>query len=433
MPTSTSLEQIQALYVAYYGRPGDPGGLDYWATRLDANGGDLKAMTNAFGQSQEYLARFGGMDDAQRIETLYGQLFGRAADDEGRDYYVGVLARGEKSLAEIALTVANAAQGGDRAVLDARVAAADEFTATLSTPEAVAAYSTASGLAGAQAQLAAITAESLPSPGVSVPGPADGIDGLPGFPEASGQAVTLDAGGWLRLENGADISEMSLAGVNYLSIADAASVAMTPDQLAVFESIGAGRSGTPGHETIFFTQGGTVDLTDDDVSYNYVEEYRLSDAGNTVIAGSGGYWIVGGAGDDTMTAGAGEDSFTYVVGSGGADTLIDFDVIGGRADELNFINVADADALAASVVSLRFIDNGSEVAGEPGIDLEIAFTTGGSLTLTDQYAVGLDLVDLGLRSASGETLVPADGSIEATGVTGGELSALFGESLWIGY
>ena len=100
MPTSTSLEQVQALYVAYYGRPAEPGGRDYWATRLDANGGDLNAMINAFGQSQEYLNRFGDMDDAQRIETLYEQLFGRAADEEGRDYYVGVLARGEKSLAE---------------------------------------------------------------------------------------------------------------------------------------------------------------------------------------------------------------------------------------------------------------------------------------------------------------------------------------------
>jgi len=433
MPTSTSLEQVQALYVAYYGRPAEPGGLDYWATRLDANGGDLNAMIDAFGQSQEYVSRFGEMGDAQRVETLYGQLFGRTADEEGRDYYVGVLARGEKSLAEIALTVANAAQGEDRDVLDARVEAADEFTATLSTPEAVEAYATPSGLAAAQAQLAAITAESLTPPQAVDPAPAEGIDELPAFPETSVQDVTLDADGWLELGNGADISEMSLTGVRYLGIADAASVAMTPDQLALFDSISAGQAGKPGHETIFFTAGGTVDLTNANVSYDYVEEYRLSDTGNTVLTGTDGdYWIVGGTGDDSVTAGAGNDIFTYAVGSGGADTLVGFELSNGGSDELNVINVADIDALAASIGSLRFIDNDSLAAGEPGIDLEIVFATGGSLTLTDQYAAGLDVTELGL-SANEASVVPAGGSVEVTGVTGSELSALFGDSLFIGY
>lgn len=433
MPTSNSLEQVQALYVAYYGRPADPGGQNYWATRLDANGGDLNAVIAAFGRSQEYVGRFGDMGDAQRIETLYEQLFGRAADSEGRDYYAGVLARGEKSLAEIALTVANAAQGEDRGVLAARVEAADAFTATLTTPEAVEAYSTASGLAAAQAKLADITAESLTPPQETAPEPADGVGGLSDFPETSDPEVTLGAGGWLRLGNGADISEMSLVDATYLAIADAANVAMTPDQLALFDTIGAGRAGTPGHETVYFTEGGTVDLTDADVSYNYVEEYRLSDAGNSVRTGADGYyWIVGGAGDDSVTANAGNDIFTYALGSGGADTLVDFEIADGGADELNFVNVADIDALAASIGSLRFIDNGGEAAGEPGIDLEIAFEAGGSVTLADQYAAGLDVTeDLGL-SASEASAIPAGGSVDVTGIAGGELAAMFGDSLSIG-
>lgn len=432
MPTSTSLEQVQALYVAYYGRPADPGGLDYWATQLDANGGDLNAVIDAFGRSQEYVGRFGDMDDAQRIETLYEQLFGRAADSEGRDYYAGVLARGEKSLAEIALTVANAAQGNDHDVFEARVEAADEFTATLSTPEAVAAYSTASGVAAAQARLTDITAESLTPPQETAPGPADGISGLPDFPETPDQDVTLDAGGWLRLGNGADISGMSLGDAKSLAIADAASVAMTPDQLALFDAINAGRAGTPGHETVYFTSGGTVDLTDADVSYHYVEEYRLSDAGNSVLSGNDGYWVVGGMGDDSVTAGVGNDIFTYAVGSGGADTLVDFEIADGGADELNFINVADVDALAASIDSLRFIDNGDAAAGESGIDLEIVFETGGSVTLTDQYAAGLDVTkNLGL-TASETSAVQVGGSVDVTGVAGGELASLFGDALSIG-
>ena len=45
------------MYVAYYGRPGDPGSVDFWAEQLDAVGGNLNAIIDAFGNSQEYNDR----------------------------------------------------------------------------------------------------------------------------------------------------------------------------------------------------------------------------------------------------------------------------------------------------------------------------------------------------------------------------------------
>jgi hypothetical protein len=52
---------VQGMYIAYYGRPGDTGGLTYWAERLAANNGNLDAIIDAFGNSAESNARFGSM------------------------------------------------------------------------------------------------------------------------------------------------------------------------------------------------------------------------------------------------------------------------------------------------------------------------------------------------------------------------------------
>ena len=36
---SPNARQVQQMYVAYYGRPGDPAGVEYWANRLAKVGG----------------------------------------------------------------------------------------------------------------------------------------------------------------------------------------------------------------------------------------------------------------------------------------------------------------------------------------------------------------------------------------------------------
>jgi len=56
MATSASLNIIQSLYVAYYGRPADPQGLEFWATLLDKSEGDLNGIINAFCSGQVKLA-----------------------------------------------------------------------------------------------------------------------------------------------------------------------------------------------------------------------------------------------------------------------------------------------------------------------------------------------------------------------------------------
>ena len=126
MATQASLNFVQSLYVGYYGRPADQEGLTYWADRLEAEGEG--AIINAFGNSAEYTALSEGQTNENLVKSLYKQLFGRDADASGLAYYVGVLESGEKTLAEIALTIMNAAGGIDRVVLDTKVQAANYHT-----------------------------------------------------------------------------------------------------------------------------------------------------------------------------------------------------------------------------------------------------------------------------------------------------------------
>lgn len=144
MATQASLDFVQQLYVAYYGRPAESEGLQYWADRADEEG--QGSIINAFGESQEFQDSYGDLSNEELVNNLYQQLFSRDADDAGLEYYTGVLTSGEKTLSEIALTISNAAQGSDRVVLNTKVQAADYYTDNAPSYDADSAKSLLAGI-----------------------------------------------------------------------------------------------------------------------------------------------------------------------------------------------------------------------------------------------------------------------------------------------
>ena len=144
MATQASLDFVQQLYVAYYGRPAESEGLQYWADRADEEG--QGSIVNAFGESQEFQDSYGDLSNEELVNNLYQQLFSRDADDAGLEYYTGVLTSGEKTLSEIALTISNAAQGSDRVVLNTKVQAADYYTDNAPSYDADSAKSLLAGI-----------------------------------------------------------------------------------------------------------------------------------------------------------------------------------------------------------------------------------------------------------------------------------------------
>ena len=72
-------DQVQIMYVAYYGRPDDAGGLDFWATELEKVNGNLSRIIDSFGNSKEFTERFGDLDDEELVNNIFSQLLGRDA------------------------------------------------------------------------------------------------------------------------------------------------------------------------------------------------------------------------------------------------------------------------------------------------------------------------------------------------------------------
>ena len=130
---SSAREWVQKAYVAYYGRPADPGGLAYWADRMEKEGGSLTSIIVAFGNSEEFNRRYGGLTHTELVTKIYLQTLNRDPDPDGLKYYVDELLAGRRTLQSITLDVLNGATTEpDSAVVARKLDVASYFTAKVS-------------------------------------------------------------------------------------------------------------------------------------------------------------------------------------------------------------------------------------------------------------------------------------------------------------
>jgi hypothetical protein len=131
---------IQKLYVAYFGRPADPAGLDYWTGMLGGDVVTLGDVSRSFAAAQEYRDSYSHMDSRTVITKVYDHLFGREAEAGGIAYWADLMDRGVISIDDAVKAISDAAVGTDRIAFDGKVAAATIFTLRLDAPNEVAAY-----------------------------------------------------------------------------------------------------------------------------------------------------------------------------------------------------------------------------------------------------------------------------------------------------
>ena len=159
--TQDSINLVQQMYVAYYGRPGDPGGINFWAEKFDSSS-NLDAVLDSFGNSQEYSDNFGTLDNEALVNGLFQQMYNRDADSGGLSFYVGRLESGVATLASIAKQIADGSQELDLDSLNNKISVANSFTDQLEADNL--SYSNAD-IANAQAILVSVSnlAESVSS------------------------------------------------------------------------------------------------------------------------------------------------------------------------------------------------------------------------------------------------------------------------------
>jgi len=133
--------EVQKLYVAYFGRPADPIGEEYWTDALDAGTLTLSDVSASFAASAEYRDTYAGMNNRAIVTEVYQNLFGRAAETAGVDYWAGLMDRGIISIDDVVKDISEAARGNDSVAFNGKVAAATLFTDRVDKPMEIEAYS----------------------------------------------------------------------------------------------------------------------------------------------------------------------------------------------------------------------------------------------------------------------------------------------------
>ena len=158
---SLNSNTMQLLYAAYYGRPGDAGGIQFWQAKIaesnfsySPRAGDgltelerplYDRLVSDFGNSIESQRLYAGKSATASVDSVYNYCFGRKAEIDpitGQNYWVGKLERREVTLSQLAAEVALGAQGQDLTFLESRILSADLFYSSMDTFPEQAAYST---------------------------------------------------------------------------------------------------------------------------------------------------------------------------------------------------------------------------------------------------------------------------------------------------
>ncbi|MEZ5342892.1 MAG: DUF4214 domain-containing protein [Acidimicrobiales bacterium] len=93
-PVQGSAEgQIYRLYLAFFLRFPDAGGMDFW-TDMRIGGTSLDAISGEFVNSAEFQARYGSLSNEEFVQLVYENVLGREPDAAGRDYWTSLLNNG---------------------------------------------------------------------------------------------------------------------------------------------------------------------------------------------------------------------------------------------------------------------------------------------------------------------------------------------------
>lgn len=150
-------DTIQKLYVAYFSRPADAGGLAFWEGIVAAAQGDTSAVTAAFANSQEYRDTYAGRTPVEVVTAVYRNLFNRDPEPVGLKFWADGLAARLFTVDVAVTAIAAGAQGADLDTFNNKVRAGVAFTNALDHHPEQAAYQGEDAIAAAKAFTSTIT------------------------------------------------------------------------------------------------------------------------------------------------------------------------------------------------------------------------------------------------------------------------------------
>lgn len=405
MAAADYFDVVQKLYIAFYQRPADPGGLRFWAQRIDGSGGDISQAWDAFAAEPEAVRLYGTINSGtveRLVDQIYRALFNRPAETAGRDFYVSRFLDGRYTAAEIAFRIIDGAQNDDARAITNKVIVANRFTAIVDgRPLEDPAFGTGGNFAATYDRSDEVVARTLLLAVNSNDATVRTVDQVRQdvislIADAGDSLIPVDdtPSGFQNFTLTADADSPLLASGNNTITAN------NNDHLQATDSIAAG----DGTDTIVF--GGAQDLVDlQFTNVSSVEQLRFlagSTTGHTLgplaaaagvqsvaldnaaaslsafslgraisvagsafadsIQGSQGFndTLIGGAGDDTLLGGEGDD---LISGGDDADSLIgndDHDTIYGGGGNDTITGGDDNDVINAGAGDNVVTDAGWE-------------------------------------------------------------------------
>ena len=100
MSSLNSIE-LQKLYIAFFGRPCDPSGLNYWLSKINEKV-NLIDIAKSLSIQAEYKQNLTSNSIEFQINQLYSNLFARKADFESLNYWSEKLKKDELHIYNLA-------------------------------------------------------------------------------------------------------------------------------------------------------------------------------------------------------------------------------------------------------------------------------------------------------------------------------------------
>ena len=325
---TTYYADIQKLYVAYFNRPADVGGLQFWETVLEGNNGNTAVISAEFAKSAEYTEAYGNKTAYQVVAAIYQNLFGREADVAGLNFWAQHLIAGDYTVDQAVTIIANAAQNDDAKVIANKVTAATAFTGALDTTAEIIGYSGAKANAEAVKFLSGITADEDALATAIAPANLDKtVNTVVGIGnQAAGQTFTLTTGvdtivgttgndtivattsGDSTITSGATLGNLDVidggAGYDTFNITNAnnGDGLTIPSSLQVSNVEAAVlRNATGSVDVDFSNWTGLETVTVDQRSGNYVDVVSNGNVTSVAITGGDEIYVSDDSDDDTLT------------------------------------------------------------------------------------------------------------------------------------
>ena len=148
--------QGQQLYIAYFGRPADPSGLNFW-TQADTTN-TMQQQSNAFATAPEWTSAIAGMTNDQIVNLIYLNSFGHIPDVAGLRFWSDAITNGILSVGDAAWQIVTNTGDADTAIVAAKVTAAIGYTDAVaaSSVDSIA-YGNSAAFASANSWLDGIT------------------------------------------------------------------------------------------------------------------------------------------------------------------------------------------------------------------------------------------------------------------------------------